>query len=95
MPLHCLGYEDVVIHEALAEIAHNGILSNLGQQHHVVHSTLLHIVTLPVKTLLAALWMGVEEWRVSPFRGAWLGWGIRLTSTTASESTFLRYPCNG
>lgn len=73
MSLHCFGYEDVVIHEALSEVAHDGVLSDLGQQNHVIHTALLHIVTLPVKTLLAALQMGVDEWRVSPFRGAWSG----------------------
>lgn len=61
MPLHCSGYEDVVIHEAFAQVAHDGVLGDLGQQHHVIHTTLLHIVTLPVKALLAALGRVVVE----------------------------------
>lgn len=54
----CPGYKDVVVHEALPEVAHDGVLGDLGQQHHVVHPALLHIVALPVEALLAAL--GVE-----------------------------------
>lgn len=57
--LDCLGYEDVVVHKTLAEVAHNGVLGDLRQQHHVIHTTLLHIVTLPVKAFLAALGMGM------------------------------------
>lgn len=51
-------YKDVVVHEALSEVAHDGILGDLRQQHHVVHAALFHIVALPVEALLAAL--GVE-----------------------------------
>lgn len=58
-PARSPGYKDVVVHEALAEVAHDGILSDLGQQHHVVHTALFHIVALPVEALLAALGVGV------------------------------------
>lgn len=64
------GYKDVVVHEALAEVAHDGVLSDLGQQHHVIHTALFHIVALPVEALLAAL--GVGWVGVSPDRGR--GW---------------------
>lgn len=62
---HCArgpGYKDVVIHEAFAQVAHDGILRDLGQQHHVVHAALLHVVALPVEALLAALGGGVARW---------------------------------
>lgn len=49
------GYEDVIIHKALLEILHDGLLGDLGQQHHIIHTALLDIVALPVEALLAAL----------------------------------------
>lgn len=49
------GYEDVIIHKALLEVLHDGLLGDLGEQDHVIHPTLLDIVALPVEALLAAL----------------------------------------
>lgn len=57
-PIHGPRYKDVVIHESLSEVAHDGVLGDLRQQHHVIHAALFHIVALPVEALLAAL--GVE-----------------------------------
>lgn len=42
------GYKDEVIHESLLQVFHNGVFADLGQQHHVVHTALLDILTLPV-----------------------------------------------
>lgn len=42
------GYKDVVVHVSLLEVFHDGVLCDLGQKHHVVHSALFDILTLPV-----------------------------------------------
>lgn len=42
------GYKNVVIHISFLEVFYDGIFGDLGQQDHVIHSTLLHILTLPV-----------------------------------------------
>ena len=42
------GYKDVVIHVSLLEVVHDGVLIDLAEQHHVVHSAVLDIVALPV-----------------------------------------------
>lgn len=95
MSLHCLGYKDVVVQEALAKVAHDGILSDLRQQHHVVHTTLLHVVTLPVKALLAALEMRDGGMAVSEsWRESMLG-ASSLPSPPSFELPFLRYLSNG
>lgn len=49
----CEGYKDVVVHVSLLEVVHNGVLVDLGEEHHVVHSTLLDIVALPVVPVVA------------------------------------------
>lgn len=49
------GYKDEIVHETLLEVLHDGVLGDLGQQHHVIHAALLDIVALPVEALLAAL----------------------------------------
>lgn len=46
------GYKDVVIHVSLLEVLHNGILIDLAEQHHVIHSTVFDIVALPVVPLV-------------------------------------------
>lgn len=43
-----VGYKDEVVQESFLEVFHNGVLSDLGQQDHVIHSALLYILTLPV-----------------------------------------------
>lgn len=43
-----VGYKDIVVHVSLLEVFHDGIFIDLGDQNHVVHSALLHILTLPV-----------------------------------------------
>lgn len=55
------GYKDVVVHVSFLEVVHDGFLCDFGQQHHVVHSALLHILTLPVVFSLS----NIEE------RGSW------------------------
>lgn len=52
------GYKDVVVHVSLFEIFHNGIFSDLGEKHHVINTTLLDILALPV--ILTAL---KERWQ--------------------------------
>lgn len=47
------GYKDVVIHVSLLEVVHNGVLIDLAEQHHVVHSTMFDIVALPVVPVVA------------------------------------------
>ena len=42
------GYKYVVVHVSFLEVVHDGVLSDFGQQHHVIHAALLHILTLPV-----------------------------------------------
>lgn len=42
------GYKNVVVHVSLLQILHNGVFCDLGEQDHVVHATVLDIVTLPV-----------------------------------------------
>lgn len=42
------GYKDVVIHVSLLEVVHNGVLIDLAEQHHVIHSAVFDIVALPV-----------------------------------------------
>lgn len=42
------GYKDVVIHVSLLEIVHDGVLIDLAEQHHVIHSAVFDIVALPV-----------------------------------------------
>lgn len=52
------GYKDVVIHVSLLQVLHDGALCDLGQQHHVVHAAVLHIVAVPVVPVgtFASLW---------------------------------------
>lgn len=50
------GYEDVVIHVSLLQVVCDGVLVDFGQQHHVVHAAHLHVLSLPMVTLLTALW---------------------------------------
>lgn len=42
------GYKDVVVHVSFLQVLHDGLLCDFGQQDHVVHAALLHILTLPV-----------------------------------------------
>lgn len=42
------GYKNIVIHVSLLEILHDGVLCDLGEQDHVVHTAVLDIVALPV-----------------------------------------------
>lgn len=42
------GYKDVVVHVSLLQVLYNGGLCDLGEQHHVIHTAMLDIVTLPV-----------------------------------------------
>lgn len=42
------GYKDVVVHVSLLQVLDNGGLCDLGEQHHVIHATMLDIVTLPM-----------------------------------------------
>jgi len=42
------GYKDVVVQVSLFEIFHDGILCDLGEKHHVINTTLLDILALPV-----------------------------------------------
>lgn len=42
------GYKDVVIHVSLLEVVHDGVLVDLAEQHHVIHSAEFDIVALPV-----------------------------------------------
>ena len=42
------GYKDVVIHVSLLEVVHDGVLVDLAEQHHVIHSAVFDIVALPV-----------------------------------------------
>lgn len=47
------GYKNIIIHVSLLEIIDNAIFSDLREKHHVIHSTLLDIVTLPVIPVVA------------------------------------------
>lgn len=47
-PIASKGYKDVVIHVSLLEVVHDGVLIDLAEQHHVIHSTVFDIVALPV-----------------------------------------------
>lgn len=59
------GYEDVVVHVSLLQVVRDGVLVDLGQQHHVVHAAHLHVLSLPMVTLLAPLWgRGIQTERV-------------------------------
>lgn len=59
------GYEDVVVHVSLLQVVRDGVLVDLGQQHHVVHAAHLHVLSLPMVTLLAPLWgWGIQTERV-------------------------------
>lgn len=49
------GYKDVVVHVSLLQVVCDGVLIDLGQQHHVVHTAHLDILGLPVVPLLTAL----------------------------------------
>lgn len=51
--LEVKGYKNVVVHVSLLEVLDDGVLGDLGEQHHVVHSALFDILTLPV--ILAGL----------------------------------------
>lgn len=42
------GYKDIVIHVSLLQIVHNGVVIDLAEQHHVIHSAVFDIVALPV-----------------------------------------------
>ena len=42
------GYKVVVIHVSLLEVVHDGVLIDLGEQHHVIHAAVFDIVALPV-----------------------------------------------
>lgn len=42
------GYKNVVVHVSLLQILHDGVLCDLGEQDHVVHTAVLDIVALPV-----------------------------------------------
>lgn len=42
------GYKDVVVHVSLLQVLYDGGLCDLGEQHHVIHTAMLDIVTLPV-----------------------------------------------
>jgi len=44
----CGRYKYEVVHVSLLQVVHDGVLGDLGQQHHVVHTALLHVLTLPV-----------------------------------------------
>lgn len=47
-PLWAKGYKDVVIHVALLEVVHDGVLVDLAEQHHVIHAAVFDILALPV-----------------------------------------------
>ena len=47
----CRPYIDAVIHESLSEIVNNFIFIDLLQEDHILNTTLLDIVTLPVVRL--------------------------------------------
>lgn len=55
------GYKDIVVHVPLLQVLRDGVLANLGQQDHVVHATHLHILGLPMVSLLTALKGGRER----------------------------------
>lgn len=55
------GYKDIVVHVPLLQVLRDGVLANLGQQDHVVHATHLHILGLPMVSLLTALKGGERE----------------------------------
>lgn len=53
------GYKNVVVHEPLPQILHDGVFVDLRQENHVIHPALLDVLHLPVVPLFAAL--GGEE----------------------------------
>lgn len=46
------GYKNIIIHVSFLQVLHDGILSDFGEQDHVIHSTVLDIVALPVVSVV-------------------------------------------